>query len=115
MLNRSSAEAMKVASTEMRAVLIALSSFVLAGFAGAAAVFAGAAAGMGVEVPVLGVAAPDTVRSPPCVSTMAAANAVNLASNAAGSFDLASAKTASTGGEREVLSDHSYYCTMQQY
>lgn len=60
------------------------------------------------EVPVFGVETPDTVRSPPCVVTMAEANVENIASRAGGSFALARAKTASTAGERAVLSDHSY-------
>lgn len=111
MLKRSSAEAMKVASTETRAVLIVLSSTFFTGFEGTA-VAAFTEAGIGVEVPVFGVEAPDTVRSPPCVVTIAEANVENMASRAGGNFALARAKTASTAGERAVLRDHSYCYAM---
>lgn len=108
MLKRSSAAAMKVASTVTRAVLRAdLSSVFFADLVGAAAL---AGPGGGVEVDGgTGVEAPETVRSPPCVSMIAAANSENLISRAAGSFDLASEKTASTAGDDAVLSVHSYY------
>ena len=72
-------------------------------------------AGAGVAVPgVEGPGVPwrdgcaDTVRSLPCVSTIAAGNSANLVSSAVASFALASLKSASTAGERAVLRLHSY-------
>ena len=101
---------MKCASTDTVVVLFAFSGARGFGFA-ASALPAGADAAAGAEGPGVpwrdGCA--ETVRSFPCVSTIAAGNSANLASSAVGSFAFASWKSASTSGLRAVLRLHSYY------
>ena len=110
--NKSSAAAIKCASTDTAVVLFAFSGtfgFAVSAFFVPAAV-EGAVAVEGADGP--GVPWRDgwaeTVRSLPCVSTIAAGNSANLVSSAVGSFDLASWKSASTAGVRAVVMLHSY-------
>ena len=116
--NKSSAAAMKFASTVTVVVFVALLApratpgpsaffFSAASVAGLPAAADPDADADGAGVPCRDACA-DTVRSLPCVSMIAAGNAANLASRAEGRRDLAREKSASTAGERAVLRLHSY-------
>lgn len=115
--NKSSADAMNCASTDSVVVFTAWpplfatpapSAFFLS--AASPVLFApGAAAdAAGAGLPWRDGSA-ETVRSLPCVSTIAAGNALNFASSAAGRLFFASWKSASTAGVRAVVKLHSYY------
>jgi len=105
---RSSAAAINEPSTVIEVVFILLFFFFSAGW-GAGAAVAGTLAPVPLEVEAAGAGVPDrlgsvlTVRSLPCVSTIATANSANLVSRAVGSRDLARAKIESTSGEEAVV------------
>ena len=114
---------MKFAST-VTVVVFTDAGLVLTAGRAAAAVFAGVAA-LAVEVAeAAGAGVPSrvgvalTVRSLPCVSMIAVGNCANFSSSAAGRRALASAKSASTAGERAVFRLQSYCvlcCQLTRY
>lgn len=113
--NRSSADAMNCASTVSVVVLLAFPDPFVAPTP--SAFFFGAASLPGLagvtEPDGAGVlwreVCPDTVRSLPCVSIIAAGNVESFASSTAGRRDLASWNSVSTAAERAVVRLHSYY------